>query len=77
VKIIEIYRIENIEKKVNELEMDVFNLVWTHELIKLIKVYKYLFDRKVDNINTKDRIKVIFKIKWIISKKENNKLKRH
>ena len=44
-KIIEIYRIENIEKKVNELEMDVFNLVLTHELIKLIKVHKYLFDR--------------------------------
>ena len=46
-KIIEIYRIENIEKKVNELEINAFNLVLTHELIKLIKVHKDLFDRRV------------------------------
>ena len=57
--------------------MDVFNLVLTHELIKLIKVHKYLFDRKVENVNAKGRMKVMFGIKWIVSKKEKNKLKRH
>ena len=71
------YKTRHADGVLDELEINAFNLVLTHELIKLIKVHKDLFDRRVENIHTKDRIKVILKIKWIVSKKEKNKLKWH